>query len=238
MTTKYRLETAKDSNDLARRASETIAAYVDLALDQRDRAQVALSGGNTPAAAYGLLGKQHLPWDRVDVLLGDERWVHPDAEASNAHMLRRTLMAEGPGSKAKFHPVPTTQLPNAEESAKAFGELLQAVCPGRPPVFDVMLLGLGDDGHTASLFPGTEAPKVTDRWVTVGRGKGLDRITLTAPVLSAANQVIFLVSGEAKQKALKRLLDPSESPERTPAKLVQPSSEVLILVDEAAAATL
>ena len=97
-----------------------------------------------------------------------------------------------------------------------------------------MLLGLGDDGHTASLFPGTDAPKVRDQWTTIGRGKGLDRITLTAPVLSAARKVLFLVSGEGKHQALSRLLDASESAERTPAKLVTPSTEILVLADQAA----
>ena len=237
MTT-YRLEQARDSKDLARRAAQTIASYIDLALNQRDRAQIALSGGSTPALAYGMLAQEHLPWDRVDVFLGDERWVHPDDEASNAHMLRQTLMAKGPGARAAFHPVPTTELADAEASAAAFAEMLRSVCPGSPPVFDLMLLGLGDDGHTASLFPGTEAPMVKDRWATVGRGKGLDRITLTAPVLSASRQVIFLVSGVGKQEALKRLLDPSESPQRTPAKLVQPNSEVLILSDREASSSL
>lgn len=238
MTT-YRIERAKDAQDLARRAAEHIATAIDLALDQRDRAQIALSGGTTPARAYELLGQEHLPWDRVDVLLGDERWVAADDASSNARMLHNTLLKPGqPGARACFHPVPTVELASAEASADAFAELVSRLCSGEPPVFDLMLLGLGDDGHTASLFPGTEAPLVRDRWTTIGRGKGLDRITLTAPVLSAARQVVFLVSGEGKRQALCRLLDPAESPERTPARLVQPEREVIVLADGPAASGL
>ena len=235
MTT-YRIERARDSQDLARLASQTISSHLDLALDQRDRAQLALSGGSTPAVAYGLLGQEHLPWERVDVFLGDERWVAGEDPSSNARMLRQTLLKQGPGSHAAFHPVPTVTLPTPDDSAAAFQSAIQKVCPGEPPIFDLMVLGLGEDGHTASLFPGTEAPTVTDRWTTVGRGKGLERITLTAPVLSASRQVIFLVSGAGKAQALARLLDPAESPQRTPAKLVTPRTEVLVLADESALA--
>ena len=237
MTT-YRIERAGDSDSLARRASETIATQISQVLDQRDRCRIALSGGSTPAKAYALLGQEHLPWERVDVVLGDERWVATDDESSNARMLRNTLFDGGPGASASFHAVPTVELSDADASAAAFADLVSRICPGEPPVFDLMLLGLGDDGHTASLFPGTEAPGVTDRWATVGRGKGLDRITLTAPVLSAARQVIFLVGGSAKQEALRRLMDPLESAERTPARLVQPANDVLILADQDASAGL
>ncbi|RCL54873.1 MAG: 6-phosphogluconolactonase [Synechococcus sp. MED-G70] len=237
MTT-YRIERAGDSDSLARRASETIATQISQVLDQRDRCRIALSGGSTPAKAYALLGQEHLPWERVDVVLGDERWVAADDESSNARMLRNTLFDGGPGASASFHAVPTVELSDADASAAAFADLVSRICPGEPPVFDLMLLGLGDDGHTASLFPGTEAPGVTDRWATVGRGKGLDRITLTAPVLSAARQVIFLVGGSAKQEALRRLMDPLESAERTPARLVQPANDVLILADQDASAGL
>ncbi|WP_043696527.1 6-phosphogluconolactonase [Synechococcus sp. KORDI-49] len=237
MTT-YRIERAGDSDSLARRASETIATQISQVLDQRDRCRIALSGGSTPAKAYALLGQEHLPWERVDVVLGDERWVAADDESSNARMLRNTLFDGGPGASASFHAVPTVELSDADASAAAFADLVSRICPGEPPVFDLMLLGLGDDGHTASLFPGTEAPGVTDRWATVGRGKGLDRITLTAPVLSAARQVIFLVGGSAKQEALRRLMDPLESAERTPARLVQPAKDVLILADQDASAGL
>ena len=234
-STSYKLEVCSDGSQLARSCAEHVASLIDLALDQRDRAHIALSGGTTPAAAYRLLNQEHLPWNRVDVVLGDERWVPASDHASNARMLRDTLLAEGgPGAAARFHPVPT-ELESPEASVEAFERYVRQLCPGDPPVFDVMLLGLGDDGHTASLFPGTPATTVRDRAVTIGAGKGLERITFTAPVLSAARQVIVLVSGEGKRQALQRLLDPAESAERTPAKLVQPRTPVLVLVDAAAA---
>ncbi len=232
--TRYHLIVASSAGDLARQVAERMAAAIDLALAQRDRAQIALAGGETPKAAYVHLGQEHLPWNRVDVLLGDERWVDAADPASNARMLQETLLAQGPASQACFHPVPTDRATPAE-SAIAYGELLSTVCFGRPPRFDLVLLGLGDDGHTASLFPGTAAPTVTDLDVTIGEGKGLPRVTLSAPVLSAARQVIFLVSGAGKQQALRRLLDPQEPSERTPARLVQPDQEVVILADAAAA---
>ena len=232
--TRYRLTVASSPQDLARQVSEQIAAAIDLALAQRDRAQIALAGGETPKAAYTLLGQERLPWNRVDVLLGDERWVDAADPASNARMLQHTLLAQDPGRQACFHPVPTDR-PSPVESTEAYAAIVARVCAGNPPRFDLVLLGLGDDGHTASLFPGTAAPGVTDRFVTIGEGKGLPRITLTAPVLSAARQVIFLVSGAGKQQALQRLLDPQESSERTPARLVQPAQDVVILADAAAA---
>lgn len=233
--TRYRLHVSSSPDELARHCAEQIAAAVDQALGERDRCQIALAGGETPKPAYRLLARQHLAWDRVDVLLGDERWVPALDPSSNARMLRETLLTPSePGSSARFHPVPT-ELSDPLASAAAFAELLETVCPGRPPQLDLVLLGLGDDGHTASLFPGTAAPAVVDRWTTIGEGKGLPRVTLTAPVLSAARKVIFLVSGSGKQTALARLLDPNEDPLRTPARLVQPVSEVLVLADQSAA---
>jgi 6-phosphogluconolactonase len=232
--TRYRLIVASGPEDLARQCAERIASGIDLALAERDRAQIALAGGETPKPAYERLGNEHLPWERVDVLLGDERWVDAEDPASNALMLRRTLLAQAPALHARFHPVPTDSDAPAADAA-LYADLVAELCAGSPPRLDLVLLGLGDDGHTASLFPGTEATTVTDRWATVSEGKGLPRITLTSPVLSAARQVIFLVSGAGKQQALRRLLDPSEPAERTPARLVQPAGEVVILADAAAA---
>ena len=233
--TSYRIHIA-DSEDLARQTAEQLASAIDLVLAERDRAQIALAGGSTPKAAYIRLGEEHLPWDRVDVLLGDERWISQEDSASNARLLRESLLAGVAGRQARFHPVPT-YLASPEATAEAYSQLLVQLC-GEPPVLDVVLLGLGEDGHTASLFPGTPAPLVEDRWVTTGEGKGLPRITLTAPVLSAARTVIFLVSGAGKRQALERLLDPLEPKDRTPARLVSPSGEILILADAAAASGL
>ncbi len=232
--TRYQLVIASSADDLARQCAERIASSIDLALAERDRAQIALAGGETPKPAYERLGREHLPWERVDVLLGDERWVDAEDPASNARMLRQTLLAQPPALHARFHPVPTgAETP--EQGAAEFASYLEELCAGTPPRLDLVLLGLGDDGHTASLFPGTAATSLVDRWATVSEGKGLPRITLTAPVLSAARQVIFLVSGAGKQQALRRLLDAAEDPQRTPARLVQPAASVVILADAAAA---
>jgi 6-phosphogluconolactonase len=232
---RYRLEVVDSAEALARRCSETIASAIDLALAERDRCQIALAGGRTPAATYRRLGQEHLPWERVDLLLGDERWVSADDEASNARLLRETLMAAGPGREARLHPV-ATDLPSPQDGARAYSTTLASLCgDDQPPVLDLVLLGLGADGHTASLFPGTGAVAVTDQSVTVGEAQGQPRITLTAPVLSAARKVVFLVSGADKRQALARLLDPSESPQRTPARLVRPAAEVLVFADNAAA---
>jgi len=235
--TSYRLIVASSPEALARHAAQEVALNLDLALAERDRAQLALAGGTTPREAYAHLAEEHLPWERVDVFLGDERWVSPEDPSSNARLLRESLLARSPGAQVCFHPVPT-DLASPELGAERYSALLVQLCGGEPPTLDLVLLGLGEDGHTASLFPGTPAPLVRDRWVTTGEGKGLPRITLTAPALCAARKVIFLVSGAGKRQALGRLLDAQESWERTPARLVRPQSEVLILADAEAAAGL
>ncbi len=225
-----------DKDQLASLASQVISEEIKLGLNNKDFFKMALCGGSTPRKTYELLREERISWDRVQIMLGDERWVPYDNESSNALMLRQTLLASGPGSQASFYPTPTVEFETPKESAREFSKLIREICNYEQPLFDLIVLGLGDDGHTASLFPGTDSLNVRDSLATVSTGKGNERITLTASVLSSASKVIFLVSGESKQMALKRLLDPNESYERTPAKLVNPDSEILILVDQAAAA--
>ncbi len=228
----YKIKTVSNQDELARLASHIISNHIRTVLQKKDRFQLSLAGGSTPCKTYTLLREERLPWHLVDIVLGDERWVPINDESSNAYMLKRTLLASGPGVKACFHPVPTTELNSPEDSALKFSQLIKDVCKGHPPRFDLILLGLGDDGHTASLFPATSSLTIKGSIATVGKGRGHERITLTPEVLSSAEKVVFLVSGKSKQVALKRLLDPCESPLRTPAKLVQPNSQILVLADK------
>ena len=232
----FDIQKVEDQEQLACLASQLISDQIKLGLNHKDNFQMALSGGSTPRKTYELLREEILPWDRVQIMLGDERWVPCDDDSSNALMLRQTLLASGPGSQASFYPTPTVEFKTPQESAREFSQLIKRIFNNDSPCFDLILLGLGDDGHTASLFPGTQSLNVRNSLATVSTGKAKERITLTASVISSASKVIFLVSGAAKQTALKRLLDPNESYERTPAKLVNPDSEIVLLVDKPAAA--
>ena len=231
--TKYKIYVSEDKNSLAVEASDLIANIIESSLKNKGRAKIALCGGSTPKAAYSLLGKKNINWKNVDVFLGDERWVENSSQNSNCFLLNNSLFKEGnPSLDASFFSVSTVELSSSEESAKDYEITLKNNFDGYPPKFDFILLGLGDDGHTASLFPGSEALFERDSLVTVGEGKGHKRITFTSKLLSSALNVIFLVSGSGKQTALKRLIDQSESWERTPAKLVAPNSEIVVLADK------
>jgi len=234
----YRIQVASNRNDLALLAKQVISHHIKLGLSKKERFQLALSGGSTPSATYTLLAQENLPWNKVDVFLGDERWVDQSDELSNSHMIKKTLLSIYPGNTAKFRPISTTKYNSPQESADQFNNELQNFFKTSPPSFDLILLGLGDDGHTASLFPGSPSLNVKNKWATSSEGMGLPRITLTSPVLSSAKKVVFLVSGSNKTVALSRLLDPEESINRTPAKLAQPDSDILILVDKDAMASL
>ena len=230
---KYDIKVSEDKSSLALAACELIAQIIESTLKIKSKTTIALCGGSTPKTAYSLLGKKNLEWKNVDVFLGDERWVDNESQDSNCFLLNNSLFKEGnPSVKASFFSVKTVLLSSPENSAKDYETMLKKKLDGDPPKFDLILLGLGDDGHTASLFPGSDALFERESLITVGEGKGHKRITFTSKLLSSANNVVFLISGSAKQTALKRLVDPSESWERTPAKLVSPNSEIVVLTDK------
>ena len=231
--TKYEIQVSKDKSSLALAASDLITQIIESTLKSKTRTKIALCGGSTPKAAYSLLGKKNIDWMNVDLFLGDERWVDNKSLDSNCFLLNNSLFKEGnPSLEASFFAVSTVDLSSPDESANDYEIILKNNLDGDPPKFDLILLGLGDDGHTASLFPGSDALFARDSLVTVGEGKGHKRITFTSKLLSAADNVVFLISGSSKQMALKRLLDQSESWERTPAKLVTPNSEIIVLADK------
>ena len=231
--TKYEIQVSEDKSSLALAASDLITQVIESTLKNKTRAKIALCGGSTPKAAYSLLGTKNIDWMNVDLFLGDERWVDNKSIDSNCFLLNNSLFKEGnPSLEASFFAVSTVDLSSPDESAKSYETILKNKLDGDPPKFDLILLGLGDDGHTASLFPGSDALFERESLVTFGEGKGHKRITFTSKLLSAGDNVVFLISGSAKQTALKRLLDPSESWERTPAKLVSPNSEIIVLADK------
>jgi 6-phosphogluconolactonase len=241
------LTIAQDAEDLAARAAGRFLQVARDAITRDGRFCVALAGGSTPEKLYTLLAQPEyaaqLDWSRSFFFLGDERFVPLDDPRSNFALIQRTLLASGRVPAGHVFPVPV-HLPTAGAAAAAYEETLAgafAVSHRRqPPRFDLILLGLGDDGHTASLFPHAPSLAVSDRWVVASPPGTLpppvDRITLTYPVLNAAHRVIFLVSGEKKAAVLQEVLEGQPRPETRPAAGVRPvDGTVEWLVDEAAA---
>ena len=231
--TKYEIHISEDKRSLALSASDFIVQIIQSTLKNKTRAKIALCGGSTPKDTYSLLGKKNLEWTNVDLFLGDERWVDNESQDSNCFLLNNSLFKEGnPSLEASFFCVSTVELASPWDSANDYERIVKNHLDGDPPKFDLILLGLGDDGHTASLFPGSDSLLERDSLITVGEGKGHKRITFTSKLLSSADNVVFLISGSSKRTALKRLLDKSESWKRTPAKLVAPNCTVIVLADK------
>jgi len=225
----YSLYIYKNKNELSCELSNFIEREIYQSLKINERFQFCISGGSTPKSVYELLSKKDLSWNKVDLFLGDERCVSPKSAESNSLMIRNSLLKDY-GSKASFYEIFNEGEINEEYSKNNFINHLKAKCSGYPPVFNLTLLGLGDDGHTASLFPYKDNNDADDL-VIYSYGKGIKRISLTPKVLSLSRKVIFLVSGSSKQIALKRLIDCNESVKRTPAKLIKPQSQILVFSD-------
>lgn len=200
-----------------------------------------LSGGSTPRRYHERLATTYrdaVPWDRIHVFWGDERYVPPDHPDSNFGMARETLLRHVPLPPENVHPMPTG--PAAPEAAAdAYEAGLRRFFGGRPTAFDLVLLGLGDDGHTASLFPDTPVLDETSRWVAPGlappSAPSRTRLTLTFPILNQSRNVFFLVAGAAKHTPLRAILDdPDRAAARYPAARIRPAGALHWFVDTAA----
>ncbi len=231
-----------DAAAVADAAAEFFAASAAAAIDARDRFAVALSGGHTPRTLYERLAapalRDRVDWSRTHLFWGDERCVPHDDPRSNHQLVAQTLLAGVPVPAEQIHPIPCAEEPVA--AALAYERTLRGFAGGEVPRFDLVLLGLGPDGHTASLFPGEPSLTERERLAVVARGPadGPWRVTLTLPVLKRAARIIFLVVGAEKASALRRVLagDGTEAP---PAALVRPDhGELVWLVDAAAASKL
>jgi 6-phosphogluconolactonase len=237
------IEVYPDFESLSQAAAALFADRAQLAVAARGRFSVALSGGNTPRRTYELLSlaphRDAVAWDRVHVFWGDERCVSLNDPLSNAHMAREALLQHVPIRPEQIHPLACRAAP--EEAAKEYENLLRKFFAGSRPNFDLVLLGLGENGHTASLFPGTQVLEEQERWTAAVyvAEQDLYRVTLTAPVINAATMVAFLVSGASKAKVLHEVLHGRREPQRLPAQLIHPEGGALCwLVDQAAAAGL
>ena len=221
-------------DELITGAAEAIAAIVRDAADVRGVAHVALAGGSTPQPVYERLATITLPWDRVELWFGDERMVPPDHPSSNYRMARTSLIDP---VGARSHRI-RGEL-DATLAAEAYErELVDA--RGTPPQLDLVLLGLGGDGHTASLFPHSAALEPTARWVVPATTTtGEPRVSLTAGAITAARHVRFLVSGTGKAGVLAEVLEGPRDPGRLPAQLIAfGDTDVEWFIDHAAAAQL
>lgn len=236
MPTVTRTEVANDAEDLAHRAAGWIA---DIASRNPGRIAISLSGGSTPRRLYQLLAespfREAMPWDRVHWFWGDERFVPHDHPDSNYRMAREALLSRAPIPAANIHPIETVGDPAA--AARAYDQALKsyygtdALDPSRP-LFDIQLLGLGPDGHTASLFPGTTVLGERSRWVAeVVGAKPETRITLTYPPLESSRHTAFLVAGADKREVLARVL---AGDRELPSARLNPVGELVWFVDEQA----
>ncbi|NJO40578.1 MAG: 6-phosphogluconolactonase [Cyanobacteria bacterium RU_5_0] len=230
------VEVLPDQSALIQRSLELILEKLQMALAERGEFSIALSGGSTPKPLYEAIAAQDIPWDKVQVFWGDERYVPPDHPESNEGMARKAWLDRVPIPATNIHPMPTDET-NPMVAAEKYEQQLQQIFqlkPGEIPSLDVVLLGMGDDGHTASLFPHTEALDVRDRLITIGNKDGQPRITFTVPLINQARCVMFVVAGASKQAALAQIFAPVGDDTTYPSRLIQPNNELWWLLDRAA----
>jgi 6-phosphogluconolactonase len=233
-----------DAAAIARRAAQEILRSATSAVAERGSFTLVLAGGSTPKTLYQLLVddaalRVQLPWDKMVLLFGDERHVPPDHPDSNFRMATDTMISKAPLKPEQVLRI-KGEYPDADRAAHEYEQGLRTrfkLREGQLPRFDVVLLGMGNEGHTLSLFPGTKALHPDHRLVVrnwVGK-LYTERITMTAPVVNNAAQIIFMVTGADKAPALKAVLEGPCEPEQLPSQLIQPrNGKLQWFVDTAA----
>ena len=231
---------AKDAAEASRASADLLVQTAREAVAQNGRFTIALTGGTSPVQLYKLLAappyRDQVPWAQTFVFWGDERVVPHNDSRNNARMALELLLDHVPVPPVQVYRM-SGELP-PEESARQYEALLRAHFAGSPPQFDLILLGMGDDGHTASMFPGTAVVHERERWVKelFLTSQNMYRITLTAPLLNQARQIVFQVFGAGKAATLKRVLEEPYQPDQLPSQLIKPvAGELHWFLDEAAA---
>ncbi len=242
---RYILHTDVDLTALSRSAAQYWIEQAEQAIKQRGVFHVALTGGSSPQPLYRLLAKpemaENVEWSRVHIFIGDERYVAHDHPDSNFGMARDCLLDHVAIPDKNIHPMPT-HYDHAGEAAEQYASLISEIIPsaaGSAPVFDLIMLGMGDDGHTASLFPGTDILLNNDKTVAAVYVEKLGcwRISMTYPSLNQARQVMVMVSGENKATILAHVLEKG-SELVYPIQSVLPAGEMHWFIDHAAASKL
>ncbi|ASZ11041.1 6-phosphogluconolactonase [Chitinophaga pendula] len=238
------LHIAKDPQQLSENLAAWISNYILETLQDQDRFTFVLSGGSTPKALYKLLAKEPynniIPWERIHFFWGDERAVPFEDERNNAKMAFDTLLDIVNVPKENIHVMRTDTTPEA--SAEEYTSILRQYFHNEEETsFDLVLLGMGDDGHTLSLFPGTAVVKEHHAWVKAFflQAQDMYRITLTAPIVNRAACVVFMATGSNKALTLKNVIEGVFNAEEYPSQLIRPQEgELHWFVDEAAASAL
>ncbi len=232
-----------DAEQLARAAAELFVQVASKSIGEHGRFRVALSGGSTPRRVYELLAmpafSSRIVWDPIDIFWGDERYVPPDDSNSNYRMAAEALLLHAPLPPANIHRVPTEISPPSA-AARAYENKIRQ-CFGESvsvPQFDLIYLGLGTNGHTASLFPHSPALRERSRLVFADFVAEVNawRISMSATLLNGGRTVAFLIQGQEKAQLLREVLLGPRDLERLPAQLIAPEGKLLWMVDEAAAA--
>lgn len=234
------LKIYKDLEELSQAAANILLEAAQSATKTGGKFSLVLSGGNTPRRLYELMAEEpyrdQMPWSTTHVFWGDERCVPTDDERNNAHMARQILLDRVPIPEEQIYTIASTLPP--VKAAEEYQNTLEAYFGGKSPAFDFVLLGLGENGHTASLFPETAVLDEKRRWVSEVYVPNLQmwRVTLTAPILNQAKKIVFLVEGASKALVLNQVVNGARRPKQLPAQLIHPDQgKLLWLADQAAA---